>query len=376
MQRRHRDTLQCSSKRRSTATCSSRDKEMEGVALESVLQNFLSSRGSRRRLGRPSSTHGNPTGGSSRNGSRTELTSQADLCQKGPKKGELIILKKLVKKEWNSALELTQSSWAKQHRANGEDEEQKTFKQENSAGSVLPVNSNTSPPSSGRSLSAHAVADAYENELKDNSEEEAQKLREASRKVLRFQNSRGSVSSAEFSLENQISPSAKAKLPRQRTYDEETASFPDGAAGGGEDSVRLLMGPEALPRSKLGCLQTLPIKVATTEKEEDNSRTQPTKERVALPAERSGNGSSRQVFDFNDVSHLLQTSPLGEKKSKASVSEARASEEGPGARNPEGLPPSEDENDSEEGSSKGAWFRTDSPGLFSGLFKRLGDMSK
>ncbi|TMS07531.1 FH2 domain-containing protein 1 [Larimichthys crocea] len=54
VQRRHRDRLQCATKRRSTATCSSR--EMDGIALESVLQNFLTNRASRRRLGRPSSS--------------------------------------------------------------------------------------------------------------------------------------------------------------------------------------------------------------------------------------------------------------------------------------------------------------------------------
>lgn len=374
MQRRHRDRLQCASKRRSTATCSSRDKEMEGVALESVLQNFLSSRGSRRRLGRPSSTHGSPTGGSPRNGSLTEITSQANVPSGEPKKGELIILKELTRKEWNSAVELTHSSSPKQRQAIGEDEEQKTFTQENSV-SAPPVNGAASPSSSRRSLLAQTASGGEEDELKDNSEEEAQKLREASRKVLRFQNSRGSVSSAEFSLESQTSPSAKTKLPRQRTFDEETASFPDDATGGGEDLVRLLMGPEASSKSKLGRRHTLPPKVATTETEVDNSRTQPAKERVTFPAERSGNGSSRQVFDFNDVSHLLNTGqePMSssvETKGITSVSEARASAEGPGARS------TEDDKDCEEMSSKGAWFKTDSPGLFSGLFKRLGDMSK
>lgn len=368
VQRRHRDRLQCASKRRSTATCSSRDKEMEGVALESVLQNFLSSRGSRRRLGRPLSTHGSPTGGSPRNGSLTEITSKTNLPLGEQKKGELIILK--TKKEWNSAVELTHNSSPKQLQANGEDEERKTFKQENSNVSVPPVNGTASPASSG-----HVANNAEEEELKDNSEEEAQKLREASRKVLRFQNSRGSVSSAEFSLENQTSPSAKAKLPRQRTFDEETASFPDDDAGGGEDLVKLLMGPEASSKSKLSRRHTLPTKVATTEIEADNSRTRP------LPMERSENDSSRQVFDFNDVSHLLktgreQTSPSAEKKSKPSKSEARAPAEGLGAWSAEGRSPSEDENNGEEVSSKGAWFKTDSPGLFSGLFKRLGDISK
>lgn len=389
VQRRHKDRLQCASKRRSTATCSSRDKEMEGVALESVLQNFLSGRGSRRRSGRPSSTQGSPAGGSPRNGSLTEITSQANLPTGGQKKGELIILKELTKKEWNSAVELTEKSSPKQRQASGEDEERKTSTQENSKVLPPPVNGAASPASSARPFSAHAAADGdgdQEDEVKDNSEEEAQKLREASRKVLRFQNSRGSVSSAEFSVENQSSPSAKTKLPRQRTFDEETSSFPDDA--GGDDLVRLLMESEASSLSKLSRRHTLPIKVVKTEKEPDDPWAQPasTKERVTLAAaERSGSGSSRQVFDFNDVSHLLktpadreQTSPSAEKKRKPTVSEARSSEEGPGARSPEGpsAEPTEEEKNSEDVPSKGAWFKTESPGLFSGLFKRLGDLSK
>lgn len=382
VQRRHRDRLQCASKRRSTATCSSRDKEMEGVALESVLQNFLSGRGSRRRSGRPSSTQGSPAGGSPRNGSLTEITSQANLPAGEQKKGELIILKELTKKEWNSALELTEKPSPKQRQASGEDEERKSATQENSEVSPPPVNGAAGPASSARSLSAHAAdGDDGEHEVKDNSEEEAQKLREASRKVLRFQNSRGSVSSAEFSLENQSSPSAKTKLPRQRTFDEETSSFPDDDAG---DLVRLLMGSEASSLSKLSRRHTLPINAVKTEKEPDDPWAQPaaTKERATpAAAERSGSGSSRQVFDFNDASHLLktQTSPSAEKKRKPSVSVARASEEAPGARSPEGRsaePTEEEKKNSEDVPSKGAWFRTESPGLFSGLFKRLGDLSK
>lgn len=391
VQRRHRDRLQCASKRRSTATCSSRDKEMEGVALESVLQNFLSARGSRRRSGRPSSTQGSPAGGSPRNGSLTEITSQANLPAAEQKKGELIILKESTKKEWNSAVELTEKPSPKQRQASGEDEERKSATQENSKVSPAAVNGAASPASSARSLSAHAADGAgEEDEVKDNSEEEAQKLREASRKVLRFQNSRGSVSSAEFSLENQSSPSAKTKLPRQRTFDEETSSFPDDAGASG-DLVRLLMGSEASCLSKLSRRHTLPIKVGKTEKEPVDPWAQPAaaKERATPEggaAERSGSGSSRQVFDFNDVSHLLktpagreQTSPSAEKKHKPSVSVARAAEEAPGARSPEGRsaePTEEEKKNSEDVPSKGAWFRTESPGLFSGLFKRLGDLSK
>uniref|UniRef100_A0A096MC86 FH2 domain containing 4 n=1 Tax=Poecilia formosa TaxID=48698 RepID=A0A096MC86_POEFO len=69
MKRKHINRLENAAKRRSTATCSSRDKEMEGVALEHVLQNALTKRVSRRRLGKPSSSNGSPTRGSPVNGS-------------------------------------------------------------------------------------------------------------------------------------------------------------------------------------------------------------------------------------------------------------------------------------------------------------------
>lgn len=379
VKRRHRDRLQCASKRRSTATCSSRDREMEEVALESVLQNFLSSRGSRRRLGRPSSTQGSPTGGSPRNGSLTEITSQANLPTGDKKKGELIILKELTKKEWNSAVELT-NSLPKQHQAHGEDEGQKTSKQENSKASVPPVKGAAGPASKDQSCLAHAADNEVEEEqLKDNSEEEAQKLREASRKVLRFQNSRGSVSSSEFSLENQNSPSAKTKLPRQRTFDEETSSFPED--GSGENLVRLFMGSEASSKSKLSRRHTLPTKVAKTETEPDHPWAQPassTMEKVTVPAERLGMGPSHQVFDFNDVCHLMKTPEDREQKSKPSVSKSHASAGGPVGPSPEGqlMEPTGDEKNSEHVPSRAGWFKTESPGLFSSLLKRFGDMSK
>ncbi|KAG5837495.1 hypothetical protein ANANG_G00239880 [Anguilla anguilla] len=59
VKRRQRERLHTSIKRRSTATCSINDKDMEDVALESILQRFASGRGSRRRAGTPSPTSAN-----------------------------------------------------------------------------------------------------------------------------------------------------------------------------------------------------------------------------------------------------------------------------------------------------------------------------
>lgn len=401
VQRRHRDRLQCAAKRRSTATCSSRDKEMEGVALESVLQNFLSNRVSRRRLGRPSSSHGSPTGGSPRNGSLTEITSQVNLPSEIQKKGEPFRIKEMSKKEWNSAGELTENSLPKQRQAKNEDykakcsvpheDERKLSTREDSKVVAPPVNRTASVASSGRSFSANTDDDDEEEELKDNSEEEAQKLREASRKVLRFQNSRGSVSSGEFCLENQKSPCAKTKLPRQRTFDEETDRYPDEPSN--EDLVRLLMGSQTISKTKLGCRHTLPSKVAKTEEEPDNLGAQPpiqasnsvlTEKGVTLPAESPGNNSSNHVFDFTNISHLLKTaeaqepmSPSAEKKSKSRVSETHTSDEVLGAQSQESKSIEPVGNNLQRNSeNKSTWFKTDTSGMFFSFFKRLGDMSK
>lgn len=401
VQRRHRDRLQCAAKRRSTATCSSRDKEMEGVALESVLQNFLSNRVSRRRLGRPSSSHGSPTGGSPRNGSLTEITSQVNLPSEIQKKGDPFRIKELSKKEWNSAGELTENSLPKQHQAKNEDykakcsvpheDERKLSTREDSKVVAPPVNRTASVASSGRSFSVNTDDGVDEEELKDNSEEEAQKLREASRKVLRFQNSRGSVSSGEFCLENQKSPCAKTKLPRQRTFDEEADRYPDDPSN--EDLVRLLMGSQTTSKTKLGRRHTLPSKVAKTEEEPDNPGAQPpiqasnsvlTEKEVTLPAESPGKNSSNHVFDFTNISHLLKTSeaqepmsPSTEKKSKPSVSETHASDEALGAQSQESKSMEPAGNNLQKNSeNKSTWFKTDTSGMFLSFFKRLGDMSK
>lgn len=399
VQRRHRDRLQCAVKRRSTATCSSRDKEMDGVALESVLQNFLTNRVSRRRLGKPSSSHGSPTGGSPKDGSLSEITSQVNLPTGNQKRGPSFRVMEIGKKEWNSAGELTENSSQKKLQSNSEDneakcpippeEEMKTSRKDDSRGLTPPVNRTTTIVSSGRTFSATTDG---EDELQDNNEEEAQELREASRKVLRFQNSRGSVSSGEFSLENHKSPGASTILPRQRTFDEETESYPGDPTN--EDLIRFLLSSQTSSKRNLGRRHTLPMKVPKTEEEQDKPWAQPQvktpnsarEKKGTLPAESAGHNSSNQVFDFSNVSHIFkkvdaqdQNSPA-EKKTKPNFSATHVPDEGLGEQNQEGKSMEPTGNHLQRNSEiippQSTWFKTESSGQFFSFLKRLRDMRK
>ncbi len=391
MQRRRRDKLQSASKRRSIATCSSRDKEMDGIALESVLQNFFTNRLSRRRSGRPSSTHGSPTSGSPNNGSLSEITSQVNLSNGRRKGGGFSGVKDMGKKEWNSAAELTENSPHKKAQPRNEDnevkggipheEEMKTSTTQDSTVFTHSVNRTPSTSSTDRPFSA--TTDDGDEDLQDNNEEEAQKLREASKKVLRFQNSRGSTSSGDFSLENQKSPGAKTKLPRQRTFDEETDRYPGDPTN--EDLVRFLLSPQPSSKRVLGRRHTLPTKVLKTEVEGENPWTQPAvatpksaaRVKGTPPADGAGHNPSKQVFDFTDVFQNFtksvaqdQNSPSAEKKSKPDVG---LGEQNQGLKSVE---PTGNQRNNENSTSKSTWMKTDTSGLFFSFLRRLGDMSK
>ncbi|XP_059187509.1 inverted formin-2-like [Centropristis striata] len=401
VQRRHRDRLQSAAKRRSTATCSSRDKEMDGIELQSILNNFLTNRVSRRRQGRPLSTHGNPTSGSPNNGSLSEITSQANLPNGNQKRKGSFKAKDMVKKEWNSAVELTENTSQKKDQSNREDnkvksvspheEEVKTSIKEDSKGFAHPANRTTSISSSSRSFSA--TTDESEEDLQDNNEEEAQKLREASKKVMQFQRSRGSVSSGDYSLDSQKSPGRLTKLPRQRTFDEDTERYPDDPTN--EDLVKFLLSPQPSAKRNLGRRHTLPTKVHKTEEEEANLytkapiRTPNSAARVkeTLPVEGAEQNSSKLVFDFTNISHYFKKSdapdhiaPSAEKKSKPNVSVTHVPDEGLGDQNEVGksmeTAGAHSKNNSENVAPRSNWVKTESSGLFFSFLKRLGDMSK
>lgn len=366
MQRRHRERLHCAAKRRSTATCSSRDKEMDGVALESVLQSLLSKTLYRRRSGRPLSSHGTPTGGSPKNGSVSEITAQGNLPASQSKAG---LFTDLVdgKKEWNSAGELTEKCLQKNLQSNTEDikeqralsnEEKMSVTQKDSKGATPLASRVATISSSGRSFSA--TSDESDDGLQDNNEEEAQKLCEASRKVLRFQNSRSSVSCAE--LENQKSP--RIALPRQRTFDEETLMSPEDASN---EDLEFFFSSQPSTKQNLSRRNSFPSKVLQTE--EDNM----------LQTEGAETNHSNQVFDFRNVSKVYSegpNSPLAKKKASAT----HVPDEGLVEQNREGtsVEPTDIRVQRNSGTPppKGTWNKAESFGLFFNFFKRLGEMSK
>lgn len=388
MQRRHRERLHCAAKRRSTATCSSRDKEMDGVALESVLQSFLTKRLYRRRSGRPLSAHGSPTGGSPKKGSLSEITAQENLPA-NQSKGGFFTDVAVGKKEWNSAGELTEKCLQQKLQSNTEDikdqcalsneERMRTTKKEDSRGSTPLVSRLGTISSSDRSFSA--TSDDTDDELQDNNEEEAQKLREASRKVLHFQNSRSSVSSAE--LENQKSP--RIALPRQRTFDEETQMCPEDTSS---EDLEFLFGSQPSSKRNLGRRNTLPSKVPKTEEERgDQWAPHPVKSPESAAPDKHGTPQtegaatdhSNQVFDFSNVSKVYSqgpNSPLAEKKPGGS----HIPDEGLVEQNQEGTSMESTDvhmqRNSKNPPPKSIWIKTESSGLFFNFFKRLGDMSK
>ncbi|KAK6296777.1 hypothetical protein J4Q44_G00329190 [Coregonus suidteri] len=224
VKRRTRDRLLSdanAAKRRSTATCSIRDKDMEGVALESILQTFLTSHLSQRRKVKGTSS---PT-----SSSLSEVPIQANLpsAEQG-NRGSVKATEVCEENEWNSARHLTGTSQSDQkdqsHSKKNlkenvvphpEETQQNPKKPEqnhrgSSSGSTQPTrrtgsSSSSSCSSTGRPISV-MVKDKEEEE--EGNEEEAQKLREVSRKVLGYQSSRGSLSSGEYVLEQQKSPNA------------------------------------------------------------------------------------------------------------------------------------------------------------------------
>lgn len=386
MKRRTRERLQIAAKRRSTATCSTRDKEMDGVALESVLQNFLTNRVSRRRSGRPSSNNGSPTRGSPNNGSLSEITSQANVPT--GKRGGLFRAKEMGKKEWNSAAELTENLQKPQIRDQSNDEESEAkggspHEKEMKTSRKDDTHPTKRTPRISSSVRTFSVTADNDEDVQDNNEEEAQKLREASRKVLRFQNSRGSVSSGEYSLENQKSPGTGNCLPRQRTFDDDTERYPGDPTN--DDLVSFLLNPPSTSKRNLGRRYTLPTKVSKTDREEDNVWEQPPirTPKGAPSAEGAEHNPSHQVFDFTDVSHKYgaqdQSSPSAEKKSKPNVSLAHASDKGLVEQSQLGK--SKDagnhlQRNSDNNPPRTAWIKTETSGLFFNFFKRLGDMGK
>lgn len=390
--RRQRDSLESTAKRRSIATCSTRDKEMEGIALESALQSVLTHNVFRRRSGRPISTHGSPTGGSPKSGSLCEMNSQATPPTRIRMRAGSIRAKEMGRKEWNSAAELTVNASQSKTQSNCDvnkkgnvphEEEMKTSRTEDSRQVTHRAKMNTISSIDG------------DEDQQDNNEEEAQKLREASKKVLRFQNSRGSVSSGEYCLENQKSPGVGTTLPRQRTVDEDTERYLGEPPN--DDLVRFLFSPQqSSSKRNLGRRHTVSTpKVPKTEEAEDNLWAQPpvstpgAREKGALPSQGTEHNPSKQMFDFTDVSQNKQTlNPRAEdqkmasteKKSLPNASSTQAPDQVLEGQNQEGklVGPTGNQlqRNNENIPPKTTWIKTETSGIFFNFLKRLGDMGK
>ncbi|XP_051522067.1 FH2 domain-containing protein 1-like [Myxocyprinus asiaticus] len=179
VKRRQRERVQCAAKRRSTATCSVRDKDMEGVAMESVLQRFLHNSSSRRRAGTPSPTQG----------SISEITSQ----ENHPANNR----------------EVKRNSWLKSVLAT-EYTNKNVCEEETPKPPEITI---LSPGASTiLSINQRVSVTIEQDEEEAQTETDVQNMRELSRRVLRYQ-SRGSASSGEA-----LSP---VQSPRQLVFQED-----------------------------------------------------------------------------------------------------------------------------------------------------------
>lgn len=165
VRRRQRERTQIAAKRRSTATCSSRDKDIEGVALESILQRF-NTRQSRRRAGTGSPTLGNLTETilKENNNPNDNKEVKRDSWIKCVKQSSLI-KESFDKEETPNHPEITISS---------------------------PMQENTVS-----SISQRVSVSTEQEEEEVQTEIEVQNMRAVSRKVLQYQSSRSSMSSGE-----------------------------------------------------------------------------------------------------------------------------------------------------------------------------------
>ncbi|KPP59011.1 FH2 domain-containing protein 1-like [Scleropages formosus] len=228
VKRRQRERQSFTAKRRSTATCSARDKDVDSVALESILQKFTAGRGSRRKMVTPSPSSSSLTEIRPK-GQSPEGDEESTSREKTPKNPSKSL--ELLKNEKNSNVDLNVNSQqeAKPHFeevSQVPNEEKKEFRKPENimVGVVLSPSrvdrtghlwfSNESKPFLRRSPSV------LSEEEEGDEEEEAQKLREVSRRVLRYQ-SRGSQSSGDYNLDAPQSPRNKCLSPQRRDFAEE-----------------------------------------------------------------------------------------------------------------------------------------------------------
>lgn len=165
VKRRQREGSQKAAKRRSTATCSSRDKDIEGAALESILQRF-NSRQSRRRAGNSSPTQG----------SLTDILQENRPADRAVKRDS-----------WIKGV--LQSSVIKESFEN--DEMHKNPQITISS----PARETPNTPNSTVNQRLSVTTEQDEDDVQ--TEKEVRNMREVSRKVLQYQSSKSSISSGE-----------------------------------------------------------------------------------------------------------------------------------------------------------------------------------
>lgn len=404
VKRRQRTRLQSAVKRRSTATCSMRDKEMEGVALESILQNFLTRRGSRRRMGTPSPTHMSPSSDSPKQGSLTEITSQGNLPIGDHSRSHSMKAVEVNRNEWNSAVDLMSTSPHKEAQSQSKENMAKDMvpPAEESDTHILAVGVPTHPSSgngssssspSGRHSSGRPTLVTMENseeEQDDNNEEEAQKLREASKKVLHFQrNSRGSVSSGEHGWDNLKSPGPLSSSPRQRTFNEDRHRHL--GETGSENLARYILSSQLSPKNNTGRRHTLSFPPKVLPEEEDDLWDQPPERTCTPTLGKIGKMKSEDVGLYSTnrrENDLTDLSPNSKKSSTRDPSSSSAEKSDRDFVPPLVRVPDEEEQNQEVSTTEAApnslqkrsppkspRFKTETYG-FLNFFRRLGEKSK
>lgn len=222
MKKRQLARLESVTKRRSTATCSAQEKDVEGVALESFLHNFLTNHASRKKAGMhlPTSNSLTEIMKASSSGDR-KLESQ----DKKHATQFLSKVKDLDKNVRNSVTELTPSPAEVIPLDTVEAKEsgsQRILLVDLPVPDKLDKISHAQLSIGNRPFPKRSTSILAEVEDEEVDDKEAENLRDVSRRILRYQ-SQGSQSSGDYGLDNSRSPSAKSVSPRRREFQEDRA---------------------------------------------------------------------------------------------------------------------------------------------------------
>lgn len=324
VKRKQKERLQSSAKRRSTATCSTRDRNMEGIALESVLQQFLNVPEPHRRARTPSPIS-------------ARLRYENSLQKNQPNKDS-------KRQSWS--LNKSQFSFGKEI-SDDKKPEKKSLMWKKSADRASLASEDEEIPT----------------------EKEVQKMREVSQRVMRYQTSRGSISSGEL-----ISPVTSP----QRCF------FPDDreklmSVTNAEDATKPIKSPlipDLTPKSPGGLGRRHTISLPTV----DLSRTDSDEDKF-VPGEPENDSPGNQIPSLGNIgqiksvdNYMLSPSDIVCSKVPSSTPEGKS----------ENLSAAEvrQETDQSLSSSQqnssvsGQNNHTKTSSRFISFFKRLGELSK